>query len=202
VYATTTRRFIYTDKVGAGPEHPNKKWGLFSKELGPEDASARYSLDAARREDWFGVVLIEGEQERPTAYLQMCPRANGVELHKLDQFGSVIVYSARRSGLDNTVMNLDDASLFRVRIEECVPVAELGNLKPVRAHIDTTEFSGLHIRWPIEAVGLDSILLRISVRTELHADMPDRRRPAEEAVIVGINVRSHAPRKMRFSSPV
>lgn len=88
---SATERFVYTHKVGAGPEHPNKKWGLFSTELSLEDASARYSLDAARREDWFGVVLIESEQERPTAYLQMCPRANGVELHKLDQFGSVMV---------------------------------------------------------------------------------------------------------------
>lgn len=84
------RRFIYTDKVGAGPEHPNKRWGLFSTELTAEEAKVRYELDAARREDWFGIVLLEDGDVRPASYLQMCPRANGVVLQKLDQYGSVI----------------------------------------------------------------------------------------------------------------
>lgn len=86
-----TERYIYTDKVGAGPEHPKKQWGLFSKEISVEDAAERYRLDAARRDDWFGIVLLGEGQERPGAYLQMCPRANGVELHKLDAYGSVEV---------------------------------------------------------------------------------------------------------------
>lgn len=85
-----TERYIYTDRVGAGPEHPKKQWGLFSKELTTDEAVARYDLDAARREDWFGVVL-QSDDQRPHAYLQMCPRANGVEMHKLNAQGSVDV---------------------------------------------------------------------------------------------------------------
>lgn len=85
-----TDRFIYTNKVGAGPEHPNKQWGLFSAELTAEEAKARYELDAARREDWFGIVLLKDGDVRPTSYLQMCPRANGVVLQKVNQYGSVV----------------------------------------------------------------------------------------------------------------
>jgi hypothetical protein len=84
-----TQRYIYVDKVGAGPEHPSKRWGLFSDELTPDEAAARYALDPARREDWFGIVLLEPGQDRPRAYLQMAPRANGVELDKLDAHGSI-----------------------------------------------------------------------------------------------------------------
>ncbi len=84
-----TRRFIYTDKVGAGPEHPNKQWGLFSKELAPAEAEARYTLNAVNRSDWFGIVLMEPGDTRPRSYLQMCPRANGVVLQKLGPSGSI-----------------------------------------------------------------------------------------------------------------
>lgn len=82
-------RYIYTDKVGAGPEHPKKRWGLFSTEITPEQAEARYALDAVERGRWFGIVLLEPQQERPGAFLQMCPRANGVELNKLSAHGSI-----------------------------------------------------------------------------------------------------------------
>lgn len=82
-------RYVYVDKVGAGPEHPDKKWGLFSDELTTAQAEARYSLNLSQRDDWFGIVLIESGEERPRAYLQMCPRANGVVLHKLSAHGSI-----------------------------------------------------------------------------------------------------------------
>ncbi|MFT3797985.1 hypothetical protein [Microbacterium sp.] len=84
-----TQRYIYTDKVGAGPEHPKKRWGLFSTELTVEEAAARYALNAVNRSDWFGIVLLEPGEDRPRAYLQMCPRANGVELDKLGPHGSI-----------------------------------------------------------------------------------------------------------------
>lgn len=84
-----TLRYIYANKVGAGPEHPNKRWGLFSEELTVEQAAARYALNAVRRDEWFGVVLLEGGAERPQAYLQVSPRANGVALEKLDAHGSI-----------------------------------------------------------------------------------------------------------------
>lgn len=92
-----TRRFVYTDKVGAGPEHPKKRWGLYSTELSVEEAAARYAMDAVRREAWFGIVLIEPGEEQPREFLQMCPRANGVELNKLDEHGSIEVSYAWRA---------------------------------------------------------------------------------------------------------
>jgi hypothetical protein len=88
--STMTQRYIYTDKIGAGPEHPNKRWGLYSTELTVEEAAARYALDAVRRSDWFGIVPLEPDAGRPRAFLQMCPRANGVELNKLDERGSIV----------------------------------------------------------------------------------------------------------------
>ncbi|WP_314649328.1 hypothetical protein [uncultured Microbacterium sp.] len=81
--------YIYVDKVGAGPAHPDKKWGLFSDELTVAEAEERYNRNAALREDWFGIVHIEPGEDRPSAYLQMCPRANGVVLHKLTEHGSI-----------------------------------------------------------------------------------------------------------------
>ena len=95
-----TRRFIYADKVGAGPEHPRKRWGLFTDELSPEEAEARYEQDPDRREDWFGIVLLEPGEERPRAYLQMSPRANGVELNRLGAHGSIEVASTWRAYRD------------------------------------------------------------------------------------------------------
>lgn len=83
-----TQKYIYTDKVGAGPEHPDKQWGLYSKVLTPEKAKARYNLNAMHRAKWFGVVSEHGD-DRPTSYLQVCPRANGVVLQKLNQSGSI-----------------------------------------------------------------------------------------------------------------
>ena len=83
-----TQKYIYVDKVGAGPEHPDKQWGLYSKILTPEKAEARYTLNAMHRAKWFGVVLEHGN-ERPVAYLQVCPRANGVVLQKLNRSGSI-----------------------------------------------------------------------------------------------------------------
>lgn len=82
-------RYIYAKKVGAGPEHPKKRWGLFSEEITADEAARLYSLDAVHREDWFGVLLLEEGRERPSAYLQVCPRANGVQLHKLNEQGSI-----------------------------------------------------------------------------------------------------------------
>lgn len=84
-----THRYIYADKVGAGPDHPNKRWGLFTAELTPEEAEMRYARDSGRSNDWFGIVLLEAGAERPRAYLQMSPRANGVKLHKLNAHGSI-----------------------------------------------------------------------------------------------------------------
>lgn len=84
-----TGHIIYTDKVGSGPEHPNKRWGLFTTELTPDEAKARYELDAMCREDWFGIIPIESGHDRPLSYLQMCPRANGVVLQKLNVHGTV-----------------------------------------------------------------------------------------------------------------
>lgn len=91
-----SQRYIYTDKVGAGPEHPKKRWGLFSTELTVEQAAARYGLNAARRGDWFGIVRLGEDEERPRAFLQMAPQANGVELSKLGENGSTeAVYTWR-----------------------------------------------------------------------------------------------------------
>lgn len=109
-----TERYIYTDKVGAGPEHPKKQWGLFSKELTTDEAVARYDLDAARREDWFGVVL-QSDDQRPHAYLQMCPRANGVEMHKLNAQGGVDVaytWRAYYTPSDSAHYDGDDSRIF------------------------------------------------------------------------------------------
>lgn len=80
--------YIYCDKVGAGPEHPSKRWGLYSKELTVGQARARYGLDAVKRSDWFGIVRID-EEGRPTSFLQICPRANGVKLQRISRVGSV-----------------------------------------------------------------------------------------------------------------
>lgn len=85
-----TQRYIYVDKVGSGPEHPDKRWGLFSKELTTEQAEARFAMDAARRDDWFGIVRLEAGEERPSAFVQMCPRANGAVMQKLNGFGTVV----------------------------------------------------------------------------------------------------------------
>ncbi|MFT3797988.1 hypothetical protein [Microbacterium sp.] len=54
-----------------------------------EEAAARYALNAVNRSDWFGIVLLEPGEDRPRAYLQMCPRANGIELGKLGSRGSI-----------------------------------------------------------------------------------------------------------------
>lgn len=80
---------IYTDKVGAGPPHPKKRWGLFSKVLSEEEARDRYELDAVRRQAWFGIVLVDDEHDVPVSYLTMSPRANGVALAKLGTYGSI-----------------------------------------------------------------------------------------------------------------
>lgn len=83
-----TPRYIYADKIGAGPEHPTKRWGLFTNELSAEQAAERYALPPEQRENWFGIVqAVDGE--RPSAYLQMCPQANGVTLHTLDEHGRI-----------------------------------------------------------------------------------------------------------------
>lgn len=84
-----TERYIYANRVGAGPEHPNKRWGLFSEELTVEQAAARYALDPGKQDEWFGVVLLEDGAERPRAYLEVCPRVNGVKLAKLEAHGSI-----------------------------------------------------------------------------------------------------------------
>lgn len=86
----STGPFIYTDKIGAGPEHPDKRWGLFSTELTPSRAAIRYGLNAVRRSRWFGVVLLKPGEKRPRAYLQVCPRANGVELNQVNEHGSIV----------------------------------------------------------------------------------------------------------------
>lgn len=82
-------QYLYTDKIGAGPDHPDKRWGLFSSELTDDQARARYDLDAGRRQDWFGIIPLTDADRRPRAFLQMSPRANGVELQQLDENGSV-----------------------------------------------------------------------------------------------------------------
>lgn len=84
-----TQKYIYANKVGAGPEHPKKRWGLFSQELTVEEARARYELNAVHSSEWFGVVLLEPGEDRPRSYLQVCPRANGVVLQKLDAHGRI-----------------------------------------------------------------------------------------------------------------
>ncbi|NHB84972.1 hypothetical protein G7085_11085 [Tessaracoccus sp. HDW20] len=81
--------YIYADKIGAGPEHPAKQWGLFTRELTPDQAAELYALNAAQRNDWFGVVRLEDGQQRPTAYLKVCPQGNGIELHRLSGYGSI-----------------------------------------------------------------------------------------------------------------
>lgn len=86
----TSADYIYTDKIGAGPEHPDKQWGLFSKELTPDRAAIRYGLNAVRRSRWIGVVQLKPGEARPSSYLQICPRANGVELNELNEHGSII----------------------------------------------------------------------------------------------------------------
>lgn len=83
-------RYIYADKVGAGPENPNKQWGLFANELTPDEAQARYELNAVNRDAWFGVVRIPEGADRPDAFLQVCPQANGISLEKLNTHGSVV----------------------------------------------------------------------------------------------------------------
>ena len=83
------QRYLYADKIGAGPEYPSKRWGLFSEELTAEEARARYDLNAVRRKDWFGIIPVGDDGERPRSFLAMGPQANGVELQRLDANGSV-----------------------------------------------------------------------------------------------------------------
>ncbi|MFX4273100.1 hypothetical protein ACQBAR_07945 [Propionibacteriaceae bacterium Y1685] len=85
-----THQYLYADKIGAGPEHPTKRWGLFSKELPIPQAEKRFAMDAARRSDWFGIVRLAPGEERPSAYVQMCPRANGVVMQTLNAHGTVL----------------------------------------------------------------------------------------------------------------
>lgn len=84
-----TQGYIYANEVGAGPEHPNERWGLFSEELTVEQAAARYALDADRGDEWFGVVLRPDSAERPRAYLEVSPRADGIRRARLDPYGSI-----------------------------------------------------------------------------------------------------------------
>ena len=85
-----TQRYIYVDKVGSGPEHPDKRWGMFSEEITTEQAEARFSMDAARRDDWFGIVRLGSGEDRPNSFVQMSPRANGVVMQKVNEFGTVV----------------------------------------------------------------------------------------------------------------
>lgn len=57
--------------------------------LTAQEAEARYALDASATDEWFGIVRLDEGAERPNAYLQMCPRANGVTLHTLNRSGSI-----------------------------------------------------------------------------------------------------------------
>lgn len=110
-----TQRYIYADKVAAGPENPSKRWGLFSDELTAEEAAARYRLDPSKRDEWFGVVLVESEAERPQAYLQVSPRANGVTLERLDAHGSVAAsysWGAYYQSEDGRPYSGDDDRIF------------------------------------------------------------------------------------------
>ena len=63
-----TERYIYTDKIGAGPEHPKKRWGLFSTEITPERAAARYGLDAAERGELAGEAVDGAEDDTHAAF--------------------------------------------------------------------------------------------------------------------------------------
>ncbi|MDR6865505.1 hypothetical protein J2Y69_000087 [Microbacterium resistens] len=82
--------YIYCDKVGAGPDNPKKRWGLFSTELTEVEARTRYELNAANRDRWFGIVRLDGSGQ-PASYLQIYPRANGVVLHKINQHRTIDV---------------------------------------------------------------------------------------------------------------
>ncbi|NRD08956.1 hypothetical protein [Rathayibacter agropyri] len=81
---------IYCDKVGAGPPHPKKRWGLFSTEITKAEARARYELNAADRDRWFGIVRLDGAGQ-PVSYLQIYPQANGAVLHKINQHRTIDV---------------------------------------------------------------------------------------------------------------
>lgn len=93
-----SHRYVYAAKAAAVDpvKYPAKKWGLFQadKELTEEEAASIYAADSSRTHDWFGIVRLEDGSNRPSAYLQMCPGANGVKLHRLRPSGSIeAIYS-------------------------------------------------------------------------------------------------------------
>lgn len=87
--AAAQEQFIYADKIGAGPDHPDKRWGLFVTELTVAQAKERYERDVTQRNAWFGIARLGTGEGRPHAYVQMSPRANGVVLQKLNQYGTI-----------------------------------------------------------------------------------------------------------------
>ncbi|MCW4459973.1 hypothetical protein [Microbacterium sp. MPKO10] len=91
-----SHRYIYTTQVGtrADTNDPGRPWGLYfaDDELTEDAARARYALEPQDRQNGFiGIVRVEDGEERPSAYLQMGPRANGARLHNLGPHGVIQV---------------------------------------------------------------------------------------------------------------
>lgn len=88
-----SHRYVYARKAAASDpvKFPAKRWGLFQadNEITEAEAAEIYASDPANTDKWFGIIRLEDGADRPSAYLQMCPGANGVEMHRLGPAGSV-----------------------------------------------------------------------------------------------------------------
>jgi len=85
--------YFYATQVSARPDSPDRKWGLFftKNELTEDEARARFALEPMDRENgFFGVVRVPDGADRPQSYLRVGPRANGLELEKLNEHGTVV----------------------------------------------------------------------------------------------------------------
>ncbi|MGO1235836.1 MAG: hypothetical protein ACTHY8_09940 [Microbacterium gubbeenense] len=85
--------YFYATQVSARPESDDREWGLYftKNSLTEDEARARYGRDPRDRENGFiGVVRLADGEDRPRSYLRVGPRANGMELEKLNQHGTVV----------------------------------------------------------------------------------------------------------------
>ncbi|MGO1839856.1 MAG: hypothetical protein ACTH2J_07495 [Candidatus Microbacterium stercoravium] len=85
--------YFYATQVSARPDSSDRRWGLYftKNELTEDEARARYALEPLDRENgFFGVVRIAEGEDRPRSYLRVGPHANGMELEKLNEHGTVV----------------------------------------------------------------------------------------------------------------
>lgn len=104
-----THRYIYAEDIGAGPDRPGSRWGLYSRELTVAEAAERYDSGSGDRDARFGVILLEDGHDRPRSYLELSPHARSVVLRRLNPHGSVAAAYAwgAAAAPDNAALFLD-----------------------------------------------------------------------------------------------